>query len=243
MVLTTKTDTVSAVGFRNLRFITPEPFAASWAQLSARLSFSKGTVAKDRRSLWSPAIYRDGTTRGNSGVEAITCLVVDMDGEAFDFAHLDGLEWLAYTTWSHRPDKQHWHLVLPLKHPVPVSRWSEAWARLHERINVVGDPKTKDPARIFYLPQHAPGHTPESKSGTGEFLDPGIGELFVPRPVIARSPRTVRGQSKPPKHYWDAEGWWDETQDLSRFAGMSEAEIATALLREFRELRKSWILD
>jgi hypothetical protein len=53
----------------------------------------------------------------------------------------------------------------------------------------------------------------------------------------------LRGQSKPPKHYWDAEGWWDETQDLSRFAGMSEAEIATALLREFRELRKSWILD
>lgn len=236
-------DNVRAVGFRNLRFVTPEPFAGSWVQLNARLSTSKETIQKDKRSLWSPAIYRDGAKRGNSGVEALTCLVVDMDGEAFDYAKLDGLEWLAYTTWSHRPDDQHWHLVLPLKNPIPVSRWSEVWTHLHERINVVGDPKTKDPARIFYLPQHAPGNKPEFRFGHGDYLDAGLGELFIPRRFIARSPRTVQGNHPMPKQYWESEDWWNNPQDLSRFDGMTQAEIAGVLLREFRELRKSWIFD
>jgi hypothetical protein len=155
------------------------------------------------------------------------------------------LEWFAYTTWSHRPNDEHWHLVLPLKDPVPAHRWAEVWTRLHERINVVGDPATKDPARIFYLPQHPVGRFDWSsrKYGHGEFLDAGLGELFVPpRLHVARMPRTVESHSQA-KYYWQDEAWWNEPQDLSRFAGMTQQQVAVALRSEFADLRKSLSLD
>ena len=49
---------------------------------------------------------------------------------------------------SKRP---HYHLVLPLAEKVPASLWRVVWQELHDRIGLVGDPQTKDPARIFYL--------------------------------------------------------------------------------------------
>ena len=135
--------------------------------------------------------------------------------------------------------------MLPLKDPVPAHRWAEVWTRLHERINVVGDPATKDPARIFYLPQHPVGHFDWSsrKYGYGEFLDAELGELFIPPAVRAYpSPRAAETRRSSNEH-WRPESWWNEPQDLSRFAGMTQAQIAAKLLDEFRGLRKSWVLD
>jgi len=238
-------DNVRAVRFDYVKSVVPKPFAGSWVQLWSRLCIRKETLRKDQRALWSPVIYASGTTRSNRNVEAVTCLVVDMDGESFDYARLDGLEWFAYTTWSHRPNDEHWHLVLPLKDPVPAHRWAEVWTRLHERINVVGDPATKDPARIFYLPQHPVGRFDWSsrKYGHGEFLDAGLGELFVPpRLHVARMPRTVKSHNQA-KYYWQDEAWWNEPQDLSRFAGMTQQQVAVALRSEFADLRKSLSLD
>jgi hypothetical protein len=236
-------DNVRAVRFDYTKAVVPKPFAGSWAQLFCRLAIRKETRRKDQRALWSPVIYAPGTTRANRNVQAVTCLVVDMDGEAFDHARLDGLEWMAYTTWSHRPGDEHWHLVLPLKHPVPADRWGEVWTELHERINVVGDPATKDPARIFYLPQYQPGRSPDRKLGHGEFLDAKLGELFVPPrfTVSSTMPKAVQGARK--FHYWQNESWWNEPQDLSRFAGMTQQQIAVALRSEFADLRKSLSLD
>lgn len=236
-------DNVRAVRFDYTKAVVPKPFAGSWAQLFCRLAIRKETRRKDQRALWSPVIYAPGTTRANRNVQAVTCLVVDMDGEAFDHARLDGLEWMAYTTWSHRPGDEHWHLVLPLKHPVPADRWGEVWTELHERINVVGDPATKDPARIFYLPQYQPGRSPDRKLGHGEFLDAKLGELFVaPRFTVSSTmPKAVQGARK--VHYWQNESWWNEPQDLSRFAGMTQQQIAVALRSEFADLRKSLSLD
>jgi hypothetical protein len=238
-------DHVRAVRFDYVKSIVPKPFAGSWIQLWSRLCIRKETKRKDQRALWSPVIYAPGTTRGNHNVEAVTCLVVDMDGESFDHARLDGLEWFAYTTWSHRPNDEHWHLVLPLKDPVPAHRWGEVWTRLHERINIVGDPATKDPARIFYLPQHPVGHFDWSsrKYGHGEFLDAELGELFVPPTVRTYpSPRAAETRQSRNEH-WRPESWWNEPQDLSRFAGLTQPQIAAKLLGEFRDLRKSWVLD
>ncbi len=239
------TDPVRAVRFDYVKSIIPKPFAEGWPQLWSRLCVRKETKRKDQRGLWSPVIYAPGSTRSNYNVEAVTCLVVDMDGESFDYAKLDGLEWFAYTTWSHRPDDEHWHLVLPLKEPVPAHRWSEVWTKLHERINVVGDPATKDPARIFYLPQYPVGKLgwSDRRFGEGARLDAELDEKFVPQPAhIARMPRTVETRKRV-KHYWQSEDWWNEPQDLTRFAGMTKQQIAVSLRAEFAELRKSLSLD
>ena len=116
---------IRAVKFRHVKDNEPRNFAISWDGLSALLQVSVANDDKTRRELWSPVVYYPDTTRGNRNVQFVTCLVVDMDGEAFDHARLDGLEYLAYTTWSHTPENQHWHLVLPLKYPVPADRWHE----------------------------------------------------------------------------------------------------------------------
>jgi hypothetical protein len=234
------TTMIHAVTFRDVKSVQPKKFAISWLGLSSLLQISEATFEKTDRALWSPVTYFHNTTRGNRNVEYVTCLVVDMDGEAFDHARLNGLEYVAYTTWSHTPDDQHWHLVLPLAYPVPADRWSEVWTHLHERINVVGDPQTKDPARLFYLPQHKRLTTPDIRIGFGEFIDPQLEERFVARPVIRRNPRTYQSKVK---HYWQDEAWWNEPQDLSRFNGMTKQEIASSLLVEFRELRKTLNLD
>jgi putative DNA primase/helicase len=242
---TADTDSVRAVRFDFVKAVVPKPLAGSWAQLQAQLCIRKETKRKDQRALWSPVIYAPGTTRANYNVDAVTCLVVDMDNESFDHARLDGLEWMAYTTWSNRPDEEHWHLVLPLKQPVPAHRWSEVWTRLHERINIVGDPATKDPARIFYLPQYPVGKLEWShrRFGRGEFLDAELDEVFVPTPRdMVRMPKAVVSR-KPSKKYWKDEAWWNEPQDLSRFAGMTQQQIAVALRGELAELRKSLSLD
>ena len=233
---------IHAVKFRDVKCNQPKPFAISWCGLSALLEASVANSDKTNRELWSPVIYYPNTTRANRNVQAVTCLVVDMDGEAFDHARLDGLEYLAYTTWSHTPEDQHWHLVLPLAYPVPADRWHEVWTSLHERINVVGDPQTKDPARIFYRPQHQPLITPDIKIGYGEFLDPQVPEHFVARAVRRPNPRAVQSQPSSNSHY-RPESWWNEPQDLSRFNGLTKREVALKLLEEFRELRKSWQFD
>ena len=231
---------IHAVKFRDVKSNQPQKFAISWQGLSSLLQISEARSDKTQRELWSPVTYFHGTTRGNRNVEYVTCLVVDMDGEAFDHARLNGLEYVAYTTWSHTPEDQHWHLVLPLAYPVPADRWHEIWTRLHERINIVGDPQTKDPARIFYRPQHKPLTTPDIKIGFGEFIDPQLEERFIARPVVHRNPRTTETKKK---RYWEDEAWWNEPQDLSRFNGMTKSQIAAVLRTEFAELRKTLNLD
>jgi len=234
------TTTVNAVKFHDIKSNQPRNFAISWNGLSALLTISVPNSDKTQRELWSPVTYFPNTTRGNRNVDQVTCLVVDMDGEAFDHAKLDGLEYLAYTTWSHTDDDEHWHLVLPLAYPVPAYRWHEVWTRLHERINVVGDPQTKDPARIFYRPQHKPLATPRLKMQSGEYIDPQLDQPFVANAVRRPNPRAYQSKKK---HYWEDEAWWNEPQDLSRFNGMTKPQIAAALLLELRELRKSHSLN
>jgi len=234
---------IHAVKFHDVKCNQPKNFAISWNGLSALLTISVPNSDKTQRELWSPVTYYPDTTRSNRNVEYVTCLVVDMDGEAFDYAKLDGLEYLAYTTWSHTDTDQHWHLVLPLAYPVPGERWSEVWTELHERINVVGDPQTKDPARIFYRPQHKPLATPRLKMQSGKFLEPTVPELFASRRAgRIRNPRAVETGGSRNAH-WRPESWWNEPQDLSRFDGMSKAEICEALRVELRELSKSWVFD
>ena len=232
-------DNIRAVRFDYVKSVIPKPLATSWEQLSTLLMVSKQNKQKDRRALWSPVIYTPGTTRGNANVAAVTCLVVDMDGEAFDHARLDGLEYHAYTTWSHRPNDPHWHLVLPLTKPVAADQWAHVWTRLHERINIVGDPATKDPARIFYLPQHAPGMFPARLVQHGQRLDPEVlDDVELPsvfqapniEQVKARHGNTNRAKVAMP----DAvnPSWWSTPSETNRYDGMTEREALEQFFNE-----------
>ena len=228
-----------AVLFKNVKSIYPKPLASSWDGLKELLSFHEENLDKQAGSLWSPVEYDAGTTRGNRNVRFVEALVVDMDGEAFDNARLDGLEWFAYSTYSHRLDDPHYHLVLPLAEKVPASLWRVVWRELHERINLRGDEATKDPARIFYLPQHAPDQPFEFHEGHGHLLDSSftLDVEIVPNPVVPRAKQVRQPRQRRFGAEMLSEDWWNAPVDISRWDGLTGKALYGVMLDEFIALR------
>jgi hypothetical protein len=231
-------EVVMAVLFKNVKSIYPKPLASSWEQLRDLLAFHEENAVKTDGALWSPVEYYPSTTRGNRNVRFIEALVVDMDGESFREARLDGLEWFAYSTYSHSDSDPHYHLVLPLAERVPASLWRAVWQGLHERLNLVGDPQTKDPARLFYLPQHAPGETFEFHEGRGVLLDTDFSWDVVEQFKPVQSHQVLQPRARRHESVLLSEAWWNEPSDLSRWDGLKGRDLHDAMRAEFRALRQ-----
>ena len=227
-----------AVLFSNVKAIEPKPLASSWDQLRELLSYHEENPSKTDGALWSPVEYYPDTTRGNRNVRFIEALVVDMDGESFREARLDGLEWFAYSTYSHRDDDPHYHLVLPLAERVPAGLWRAVWEGLHQRLNLVGDPQTKDPARLFYLPQHAPDQTFEFHEGRGALLDTDFSWDVVEQPKAVKSRQVRQPRARRHESVLLSEAWWNEPVDLSCWSGLEGKDLYRAMASEFRALRQ-----
>jgi putative DNA primase/helicase len=223
-----------AVWFSSVKAVQPQPLASSWSQLKELLSFHEENEVKSAGALWSPVTYYENTTRGNRNVRFVESLVVDLDGSSFESARLDGLEWFAYSTYSHRLDDPHYHLVLPLAERVPAGLWRAVWLEMVERLNLPADPQTKDPARLFYLPQHAPNAPFEFHEGSGVLLDTSFDwdDVHSSRPVVhqARNPRRVRAGAE-----MLSEGWW-ASADVSCWAGLEGKELYRVMLAEWESL-------
>ena len=233
-----------AVVFRSVKAIHPRRMASDWATLKEMLSFHEENPVKQDGALWSPVEYYPGTTRGNKNVRFVEALVVDMDGSDFDGCRLNGLEWFAYSTYSHRLDDPHYHLVLPLKERVPAGLWRAVWLEMVERLRLPADPATKDPARLFYLPQHAPDQPFEFHEGSGALLDVEWDWDVLSAPFEVEDRRT---SSKPRQSRMLRDGdavtfavtsdeWWSRG-DASRFGGLTGPALYREALRQFRELR------
>lgn len=224
-----------AVRFTSVRDTTPHPLAATWPQLVAVLSQHTARADKLRGALWSPVSYCEGARRSLAGVDRVHYFVADLDGH--DLAevrpHLDGLAFIAYTTHSHRAGEPAWHLVVPLAEPVDAERWPAVWHALDARLGGLADHACRDCSRAYFLPQHAPGAAFEVVVGEGAPIEvPAVSG--VP-PVRRKAGRRVEPRRSRPQVLDEA--WWNEPQDLSKYAGMTEAEMAAAFLVEFRKLR------
>ena len=228
------------VGFPSVKSVYPNTIAESWMQFASMLGKHQEHDKKSDGSLYSPVTYRDHTTRGNANVTEIHALVADLDGEAFENCDIGSYIHFAYTTWSHREDNPHWHVVIPFEQAVPVDNWEEVWHETHQRLGLKGDPATKDPARIFYLPQHEAGQPFRTHHSGWRFIDPTITDIAAPTrtfntPNIRTTRQTRSGKwariVQDPK-------WWDAPVDLSQYDGMTQEEIHRDMQREWAELRK-----
>ncbi|NDC49260.1 MAG: hypothetical protein EBZ61_09335, partial [Micrococcales bacterium] len=126
------------VGFPSVKSVYPKTIATSWMDFAAMLGNHQERANKSDGSLYSPVTYREYTTRGNRNVQHIWALVADLDGEAFEQADLGSYIHFAYTTWSHRDNDPHWHIVVPFEQAVPVQNWEEVWYETHERLRLKG---------------------------------------------------------------------------------------------------------
>ena len=128
---------------------------------------------KRRGRCWSPTKYADGaTSRGNAGVELVSCLVFDLDRVPPDKHKLADVYWLGHTTWSHKPDAPRWRVVIPLAQPVPARDWQDVWLRARAAMCPEADPACKDPSRAYWLPSHSGGVAAKATCHDGPVLDP-----------------------------------------------------------------------
>ena len=112
------------------------------------------TANKTEVPAWSPAIFREGTTRSKSNTEAVSCLVLDYDdGTRWPVASARWDDWrhTVHSSWSHDAEKHKFRIVLPLAHPVAAKDWPRVFAWAFERDPRI-DPKCKDASRIYFLP-------------------------------------------------------------------------------------------
>ena len=221
--------------FKYLRDIQPQVFATNWQELREALSKHVEREDKSRGSLWSPAVYRQGATRGNAGVESLWCFVADLDGQALARVKrtLSRLTYLAYTTHSHREDEEHWHVVIPLSRRVSADEWANVWAWANSSLGLNADEKTCDPARIFFEPQHAKGNPFGFVANDGRTLTPPkiTSATMKTRSVSNRSP------SRQTLNYLLSENWWNADIDLSQYDGMTQHEIHRDMQREWAQFR------
>lgn len=152
--------TIRFAVFSGVKSNVPRMETASLNQFLAM--FEKHAVLADKASgkPWSPTIYREGASRRNADVEAMTALVIDVDdGTPFSSleTRLKPFRYVMHTSYSHTPGHPKYRVVLPLAAPIAVTEWPSAWRRLSLFVDGHADPATKDPARLYFLPGMPPG--------------------------------------------------------------------------------------
>lgn len=153
----------------------PRYHGVPWSKMVESFMRHVERVDKDGK-LWSPAVYKGNSTRGNTGVESLSAAVGDFDsGVAFEDASegLTALEYVAHSTHSHTAEKPKFRIIIPFAKPVAARDWGDAKARIDEHVfKGLNDPGTKDQARIYYTPSCLPGAPRFTKYHEGDLLDP-----------------------------------------------------------------------
>ena len=132
------------------------------------LSKQKGEKGGSNSSpLISPAVFEEGTTRSNrSTLHWGTWCAVDVDDHVFSNIPADlenelyekyG-EWnyVVYSTASSSKDQSKFRIVFQLDEAVEQSRIKHFWYALNTELGDIGDPQTKDLARMYYVPATYP---------------------------------------------------------------------------------------
>ena len=108
------------------------------------------------------------------------------------------------------------------------------WQELHERINLQGDPATKDAARIFYLPQHAPDQPFEFHEQSGAFIDTD----FQYEPARNPTPRSPRQSAQPRRKRTVRvemdDAWWDAAKPMTQYSHLEGHALWKTMADDFR---------
>jgi|GEM_PF-2119835 len=192
--------------FPRLTDTRPRPVSLLWPEVARRLTAFEVRTEKDGAG-YSPAIYRQGATRSNDAVEALTAAVLDVDHDTPAWDLLEGLEYVAHTTFSHTPDGPHWRIVLPFMRPVSAEAWPGVWERIKHRLCPNADDACKDVARFYWKPAHRPGAAHDTRIGIGSVLDPDQLPALPPTLPPARTQAIASHGGRPGDEYAAATEW------------------------------------
>lgn len=170
-----------------LRSTRPTKHSLPWEKFSDHLMKHVRSATKDING-WSPAIYKEGHTRGNDVVLYVSCAVGDFDHVSYDdlaeqkerLTEL-GLTYALYSTYSCTPDDVCYRIVIPFSTVVVHNDWPEAWHRINWHVfRGKNDQQTKDQSRFFYVPSAPHDALVFAEQQEGSSLDP---TTLPPAPV------------------------------------------------------------
>ena len=147
-----------AVTYPSLFGTTPDRKIGTWDELVTILSDHRENVDKERAPMWSPVSLVPGGTRKNAAVDTVNAFVIDVDGGtayADLRPRLEGREWVAYSTHSHRPEAERFHVVVRLPEPIRGQDWAARYDVLRGTFGA-GD-VLRAPCHSYFVPQHRPG--------------------------------------------------------------------------------------
>jgi len=137
--------------------------------------------------------------RHNDNVLHVTMAVFDADAGPIEpcLEKLDqaNIAWLAYTTWSHTPEKSCWRLAIPLATPCLPANWGTLRLALLKAFVIPADPAQCSGVSHFYFrPSHPPlrdAVPAELRRSRGDgYLDSGAYSIPPAKeaPVVEASP-------------------------------------------------------
>jgi len=134
----------------------------TWDEFVALLyMLSEKEDTKATAPLISPALYEEGTTRGNANVTkwsrwcAVDVDEFDCDADSLmevlveRFGHWD---FVCYSTASSRVEQPKFRLVFRLVGEVHKDSIRKFWWALNSELGSIGDKQTKDLSRMYYIP-------------------------------------------------------------------------------------------
>lgn len=148
--------------FAHERDRTPQP----WEGPLSRVIGDGHLIRPEKKGtpVFSAALYGEGARRGNRGALAATLLVYDFDHLSSEdaarvFRLLAGRACLAYTSFSHGlggPEDVCFRVLLPVTRMIQPDEHPAVWEAGFAALGRLADPKTRDLARIWYLPSCPP---------------------------------------------------------------------------------------
>lgn len=198
-------ETATLLGFHCVSLPQEIAFSRGQSETSARVRRQVLPLAEFRALLldhaegpkagacWMPATFT-GNRRSGAAAEAVQVAVMDLDSgqpvhEIAESIRAAGLAAILHTSHSHRPEHPKVRVLLFPARPwraadFPDTRtaaraYRAGLADLAERLGLAADPAAMDPARLFFLPRHAPG-----AEFSAEWIDGGAAEVW-PEPGAA----------------------------------------------------------
>lgn len=181
-----------------------------WDQLVALLrglSKQKGEKGGNNSSpLITPAIFETNSTRSNkSTVCWAGWCAVDVDDHVFPTDHVrleealrekfGHLDYVVYNTASSREDMPKFRIVFRLDEHVENERIKPFWYALNTELGEIGDPQTKDLARMYYVPAIYPNASSFFFTNSGESLN--VSELIAKHPYVQKTGNTFLDRLPP----------------------------------------------
>lgn len=178
----------------------PQPHGGTWSDLVQRF-FADHAYLSDKFSgqgFGPYSMVAGRNDRKDSSVHLVTLAVFDADIGTIDdmeatAARLDddGVAQAWYSSYSHRPERPSYRLVVPLARPVKPEAWRLTRAEIIRRYAIPCDPgKCQAPSHFYFLPACPIGAKPEAFHTDGVPLDPpdvraevNLRGLYLPQDV------------------------------------------------------------